>query len=147
VIPELHLLRQRNSDQDRSRPVDQDHPDAAIWSRLTPELETMLTTVVEHTRGKKALIVGGKPREVARIQVFLEYSHVEWPDLEPHDSLAPLFRKLNQVDQLLVCRFCRKACKRLIREARSRALSVVYLPHGYSLHQVIYQSYRQLRHA
>jgi hypothetical protein len=117
-----------------------------LWGQLTPELDQMLAAVVEQTRGKKALIVGGRRSELARerIQVFMEFARVEWPDQEPDDSLEPLFRRLNQVDHLLVTRFCRKRTKQLIREARARALPVVYLPHGYSLNQVIYQSYQQL---
>lgn len=116
--------------------------------QFSPELEAMRTQLIEITRGKRLLMVGGHTSEAHRqkIQDALELAEVLWPDTDRFDTSPETYTpQLAGVDfAALLVRFMRKGMKGVKRIGKEHGVRVIHLKRGLGVNRVISDFHDQL---
>lgn len=127
-------------------PPEPEQPDA--------EHDARLAEVLEHTRGKVMLFMGGKRQEERRrqLETLLELKVLMWPDFE-HDSKPSEFMDEALKADILcyLIRWSRKNVREVAKVCKENGGKVVRLRAGVGTHRVVQDLYEQLvanrRHA
>jgi hypothetical protein len=113
---------------------------------LPGELQAMLNELLPRTSGCKGVVIGGVCRETNRqaIETTLRLSELKWPSTDPSDAFERSAKEIARADFVLLTRFNRKSSKEAITLCRQQGKTLVRLPKGYGLHEVIYRTHEQV---
>ena len=140
-VREIHLEWERRQESDRAEELEEE-PHGAL-----DELKAELSAVLEVTRGKRLLILGGTCREENRrkIEAALQLSELVWPSTKPSDPLAKFDTELRHSDIVaLLTRFSRKEWKNAQDICAQTSKPFVHLTTGYGVAQVVRHFYKQI---
>ncbi|MEP0766159.1 MAG: hypothetical protein HRF45_06395 [Fimbriimonadia bacterium] len=135
VAKELSRLERKRIPE----PPEPEQPDA--------EHDARLAEVVEHTRGKVMLFMGGKRQEERRrqLETLLELKELMWPDFEHDSKPAEFMDEALKADILCyLIRWSRKNVKEVARVCKEKGGKVVRLPAGVGIHRVVQDLHEQL---
>ena len=134
----MSVLAERRKIGASSAVPDTQRPEAAC----ADDLELMRQNVANFTRGRRAIILGGKrrPRVQQELQNLLE-CEVEWVDSEPTSQASKFVSKIDNADiVLMVKNFARHELFHVGKEAMDRRGGhFIVLPSGYGVRQVVDQ--------
>ena len=113
--------------------------------------DPLLSDARRRVAGRRAVLLGGRPNELARqkLELGLGLEELEWLRVEHHESFDPAERAIRRPGVGLVIILTRWRSHRdgpAARNAcRERGIPLVEQPAGYSLRQVAYQICRQVQ--
>ena len=140
-VREIHLEWERRQEADRAEDLEEEPHNAM------DDLKTELSAVLQVTRGKRLLILGGTCREENRrkIEEALQLSELVWPSTKPSDPLAKFDTELRHSDIVaLLTRFSRKEWKNAQDICAQTSKPFVHLTTGYGVAQVVRHFYKQI---
>lgn len=142
LVRELEKEFRRLSPNRADDDADTDEP------QFSPELEAMRTQLLEITRGKRLLMVGGHTSEAHRLKIqdALELAEVLWPDTDRFDTSPETYGpQLAGVDfAALLVRFMRKGMKGVKRIGKEHGVRIIHLKRGLGVNRVISDFHDQL---
>ena len=140
-VREIHLEWERRQEANKAEELEEE-PHGAM-----DELKNELSAVLQVTKGKRLLILGGTCREENRrkIESALELSELIWPSTKPSDPLAKFDTELRHSDIVaLLTRFSRKEWKNAQDICAQTNKPFVHLTTGYGVSQVVRHFYKQI---
>lgn len=111
------------------------------------EHDARLAEVVEHTRGKVMLFMGGKRQEERRrqLETLLELKELKWPDFEYDSKPSEFIDDALKADILCyLIRWSRKSVREVAKVCKENGGKVVRLPAGVGVHRVVQDLHQQL---
>jgi hypothetical protein len=98
------------------------------------------------TAGRVGVIVGGVCREANRrsLEEALRLQELRWPSTAPSDPFERSIREIARAEVVFLTRFNRKSSREAISVCREQGKTLVRLPKGYGLHEVIYRAHQQM---
>ena len=111
-----------------------------------PPEEQELQAVLKVTRGKKALLLGGTPRQPARarIQEALEFSALEWPEARDGDSRWSAEIGRADLTLVLIGFATHKVSGKAQEVGKQKGKTIVLVPHGYGVSQIVRALFEQV---
>jgi hypothetical protein len=113
---------------------------------LPEDLREMLERVLSVTRGRRGVVIGGQCREDSRqvLEEAFAFADLQWPSRDPSDSFEPSVQDIRRADVVFLTRFNRRKAKEAFRLCREQGKTLICLPKGYGLHQVITRTFEHL---
>jgi hypothetical protein len=112
-----------------ARPMEPDQPSVDL-----------VTSVLPYSRGKRWLMLGGRPNTVSKgdLEKQLSLAELRWPELEENAPIEWSLREIRKsdVDLVIVNRFNRKRSNQFMHVAQEAGKPYLYLMRGYGVRTV-----------
>ncbi|MBS1722462.1 MAG: hypothetical protein JSS66_05585 [Armatimonadetes bacterium] len=146
LAPYREMLPKREGKGQYFRLVDYLAQDALLAKVSAPKRESVkpapsevVESVIEFTRGKKMLFLGGRTDPLAQKSLVdaLELQELDWPTTDKTTNLNKLLPHVPSADiVVLLTRFCRHAYKEVLDAAKAQGKHTVVLPGGLGVNNV-----------
>jgi hypothetical protein len=123
-------------------------PSHGLWYAVETDGQDLVTSVLPYTRGKRFLMLGGRPNGNSKqdLENQLSLAELRWPDLEESDPIEWFLREIRKddVDLLIVNRFNRRRSKQFLHIAQEVGKPFLCLTRGYGVRTVAAELKKQV---